>query len=49
MKNIFFSLAFLATLAVSCEKQEATESVQETVEVDTVETEVVSDSVEVSD
>lgn len=49
MKNIFLAVAFLATFAVSCEKQEATAPVQEPVEVDIIEVEVVSDSVEVSD
>lgn len=52
MKNIFLAFAFLATFAVSCEKQEATAPVEEpvevdTVEVDTIETEAVKDTVEV--
>lgn len=52
MKNIFLAVAFLATFAVSCEKQEATAPVQEPVEVDTteadsIEVEVVTDTVEV--
>lgn len=37
MKNIFLAVAFLATFAVSCEKQEATAPVQEPVEVETIE------------
>lgn len=49
MKNIFLAVAFLATFAVSCEKQEATAPVQEPVEVDTIEVEVVTDTVEVLD
>lgn len=54
MKNIFLAVAFLATFAVSCEKQEATAPVEETVEVDTteadsIEVEVVTDTVEVLD
>lgn len=49
MKNIFLAVAFLATFAVSCEKQEATAPMQEPIEVDTIEVEVVTDTVEVLD